>query len=193
MLVSTNIFAQAGSWYIGGSVGFNSQNDTDNTGLGKVETKDSQWDFSPEIGTFLTNNIQLGVGLNFGGGTTDITVGSVSSKVKNSNIGATLYGRYFFREGETFRPFIGLNIPFTTGKTTQESVQDIKNNAFGVNANAGFAYALSSRVAVVGSVGFLGYTSSKQTQGSIEDTSNGFKFLANTLGSPFNVGIYYTL
>ena len=64
LLVSFIAFAviavgQKGSWYIGGMVGYNGSTDKiDSTGK---KTVTSSWEASPEIGTFLTKSIQLGI------------------------------------------------------------------------------------------------------------------------------------
>lgn len=186
LIVSTVSFAQQGSWYVGGNVGFSTR--TIEEGSTEVQ-KSSSWAFSPEVGTFLTNNIQLGVGFTTTGNSTEYAV----TKTTSTTFGGTLYGRYFFGEN-TFKPFVGLNISVLPGNTvTENKLLNTSTESdffqFGTNLNAGFGYALSEKITAVGSFGFLGYES--RTQGNSTDTNLGFNF--NTLGNRFTIGFYYTL
>jgi outer membrane protein W len=203
LLVSATTFAQKGSFYVGGQVGFsNSTNtfDPNVNGGTTSETKSSSWSFSPEVGTFLTDNVQLGVGLNIVGTSND----NFGVDQDGSAFGGTVYSRYFFGEGsKAFRPFVGANLSYLSGKQDQvtfnfglpANVLQTDFNTFGANINAGFAYALSPKVTVVGSLGVLGFDS---TTYEIENspakrTINNFGFDLNSLGNRFTVGMYLTL
>jgi len=64
LAITASSFAQTGSWYVGGTAGFS----TSKTEFGSTTTDDSNsWQFSPEVGTWLTDNIQLGLGVTLGG------------------------------------------------------------------------------------------------------------------------------
>lgn len=165
--------AQKGSWYAGGNVGLNSSK------VKNSDTKSSSWNFSPEIGTFLTDHVQLGAGLTLLGS-------KIGDTYKSSQTGATVYSRYFFGSN-SFRPFVGLNVSALPGKVTNNNVEK-DMNAFGANINAGFGYALSPKITAVGSFGMLGFSTVKA--GDV--TTNNFGLEAGTLGERFNVGIYYT-
>lgn len=191
--ISSN--AQQGSWYIGGNAGYaSSQNKVVTKGISVDGPKTSYWSFSPEVGTFLSNNIQLGVALNVTG---------KKSNYNNSNntlnmFGGTVYGRYFFGGG-AFRPFVGINISDLAGiqKTTDANSGYLKSKTMnlGANLNAGFAFALSPAFTAVGSFGALGFHhfSSKADGSDIKYINNtlGVDNLG-TLGPRFTVGIYYT-
>jgi hypothetical protein len=187
---TTLIMAQQGSVYFGGSVGFNSYTEINKDSSGSVkEPAVTTWVFSPEIGTFLSDNIQLGVALNI--------LGSKDENQKKSGFGGTPYCRYFF-DGDEFRPFIGLNATFLTQKNTIEYFSNTSVvNSFGVGANfnGGFSYALSDRITAVGSLAFLGFNSvTSQIEGDDDKTTvNIFGINANTLGNYFNIGLYFTL
>lgn len=186
--------AQQGSWYIGGNAGYNVTQQNFNGSRGPRSTT---WSFSPEIGTFVNNNFQLGAAITLAGQksehyNTDKTV------IKSNMTGGSVYARYFFGNG-LFRPFVGMNITFLPGSvthtdstTTRDKYQTLN---YGANINAGFALALSSRVTAVGSFGALGYnkTTTKSEGSTSKQTSESFGFNeAGTLGQRFNVGIYYT-
>ncbi|RZK25856.1 MAG: hypothetical protein EOO63_15465 [Hymenobacter sp.] len=193
--------AQKGSLYIGGQAGFNtSSTETYSNGTKTSTGKNDNYSFSPEIGTFLTNQVQLGIGFTFSKSyqETPLTVGSAAVN-KTNRYGGTAYSRYFFGEGN-FRLFLGLNASVLSGNGTMQSGglpnTTTKYNTLdlGANLNAGFAYGLNKRLAVVGSFGTFGFQRSTSKQ---ENTDNGttttdFGLNVNTLGNLFTVGVYYT-
>jgi hypothetical protein len=194
--------AQKNSFYIGGQAGFNSTStDVENNGNTVTTSKSNNYSFSPEIGTFLTNQVQLGVGFTFSGSRQEIpsTLTSIGTTTRINRYGGTVYSRYFFGEGN-FRPFIGLNASVLPGNSTAEYTgaagTTVKANTLdiGANLNAGFGYGLTKRVTLVGSFGTFGFqrTTSKQKGNNIETTTNNFGLNANTLGNLFNVGLYFT-
>ena len=194
--------AQKGSIYIGGQAGFNSTNVTvEERGNSRVTSKRNDYTFSPEIGTFLTNQVQLGVGFTFSGSRqeTPATNNTPFSNTSINRYGGTIYSRFFFGEG-VFRPFIGLNASVLPGNSTTEFANAGSNvNAntldIGANLNAGFGYGLTKRVTLVGSLGTFGFQrSSSKIEGSdVKIVTNNFGLNANTLGNLFNVGLYFTL
>ncbi len=168
--------AQSGSWYIGGSAGLQSTKPENGDAL-------TNWNLSPEIGTFFSDNIQVGAALNLRGSSID---------AEDSGFGITPYTRYFFAPGQAFRPFIGAALPITSLKYTF-SGSEVKESGFGLNLNAGFGYALSPRWTVVGQFAALGFSANREKTGSFDPVKyTNISLGANTLGVPFNVGLYYT-
>jgi len=194
--LSLSAQAQKNSWYAGGNVGLSSTtHKTDNNGTEKDGSKQTSWSFSPEVGTFLTNHLQLGIGVTLMGSKDDART-AIKNETKSTYNGATVYSRYFFGEGN-FRPFLGVNVSVLPGnsKTTLGTVTtETKLMNFGANLNAGFAYGLNSRVTVVGSLGTLGFQSeTEEVKGShIKTKTTDFGLDANSLGNRFNIGVYYT-
>lgn len=193
--------AQKGSLYIGGQAGFNTSNtEVEINGSSNTIRKDNNYSFSPEIGTFLTNQVQLGVGFTFSGSRQEVPrpLGNAGS-VKTNRYGGTVYSRYFFGEGN-FRPFLGLNASVLPGNSTEESGGSVVSTTkyttldLGANLNAGFAYGLNTRFTVVGSFGTLGFqrSTSKRDDINYKTTTTDFGLNANTLGNLFTVGVYYT-
>lgn len=184
LLAALTANAQKGSWYTGGNVGFSSKNEKYSDG---DSDKSTLWKFSPEVGTFLTDHVQLGLGLSLRG--------YKDEYVKSLKTGGTVYSRYFFGSG-SFRPFAGLNVSALPGKRiySDRNTHEIKVFTFGSNLNAGFAYALSSKVTTVGSFGTLGFSSeTRKLKDSDEKyTETSFGLDAGTLGNRFTIGIYYT-
>jgi len=187
---------QKASWYTGGQVGYNTNRSkqiepTSNPANFKV----NNWSFSPEIGTFLTNNLQLGIGLTYYGSKTKDLNTPANKQISNS-IGGKTYLRRFWGT-EAFKPFAGFNFEYLHDKNKAENginTVGSSGNTVRANINAGFGYALSKRVTAVGSFGFIGFSSStSRSWGSNEKyrhTSIGVD--AGSLGDRFNIGFYYT-
>jgi hypothetical protein len=192
---ATNAMAQKGSWYLGGNVGFSSTKEKSTVGsITSDGDKTTTWTFSPEVGTFVTNHVQVGVGFNFRGTKVDDNNAGVNVTT-NSYYGGTVYGRYFFGS-QAFRPFVGANVSVLPGKSK------IKNSSvtteytlmnWGANVNAGFGYALSKKVTAVGSLGLLGFAQESVKNGNVKNTSSQFSLDANSLGNRFTIGVYVTL
>ena len=194
LIITTN--AQKGNWYVGGNVGFSSEQLKSETGNTETKTgKSNSWSLSPEVGTFLTNQIQVGVAFTFAG--SNYKDQRSDFKSESNNYGGTVYSRYFFGK-EVFKPFIGLNASYLAGKSKTEgglnNDTETNTSTFGINANAGFGYALSKRVTALGSFGFFGFESNtSKPADNVKNISNSFGFNASTLGNRFTIGFYYTL
>jgi len=197
MALSSTIMAQQGSWYLGGLVGFSSLTDEDAAGIKEVT---SEWAFGPEFGTFLKDDIQLGLILGIGGGKEKFDGDDIS---KSTSISPTIYGRKFFKITDSFSTFAGLYVNFISGKET-DVISDIetKESGFGAKVGVGVAYALSPRFTAVGQYGLAGYSSVKtEVDGTETGTISRFEFGVNTVGGSvinvgggvFNIGIYYTI
>lgn len=192
ILVSSVSMAQQGSWYIGGLAGFSSStSEASGSGLKSVS---SSWAFGPEFGTFLKDDIQLGIALGIGGSNNKYDGDDVS---KSTEFDPTVYGRKFFKIADSFSTFAGLYLSVISEKTTDynPTTTETTTSGFGARVGVGVAYALSPRFTALGQYGLLGFQSTKDKDDGTEtskDTS--FTFGANTIGgSVFNVGLYYTI
>ena len=200
-LIAFSIFtllvsAQKGSWYLGGNTGFSISQSKEIGGNNDNIGKYTSWSFSPEVGTFMKNDIQIGLGVTLSRTKSDNQAIPTPSINKSILYGGTVYTRKFWGK-EVFKPFVGLIIQASTSKGTNESgplTYESKGSQFTANINAGFSYALSKRVNAMGSVGFLGYSSSvsKQSGSNIKYKNTSFGIDANSLGDRFNIGFYYT-
>ncbi len=184
-LCSIGTFAQKGSWYIGGQVGYNSG--TEEAPNAEDITTNS-YSVAPEVGTFLQNDLQLGFALNYGGS----TVEQGDAKTTTSSFAPVLYLRKFYKVADQFSVFAGIVGSYMTGSEEQG---DFKRDITGWSANIslGAAFALSSRFTAVGQYGLLGYSTKTTKHDSDEVTESNLGLNINSLGPVFNVGIYYTL
>lgn len=191
-LLSFQGIAQKGNWYIGGTGGFNSSTDKAPS-PGTSSQTISNWDFAPEVGTFLKDDIQLGAALRFGGGSTKNETTSLSS---NSTVSPIVYARKFFTITDNLSTFAGLYLNYFSSTNKDEALgYEDKESGFGATMGVGIAYALSPKFTAVGQYGVLGFSSSSKTfNGNDNGSSSSFNFGVNTVGSGtvFNIGIYYT-
>lgn len=200
--LSVVAMAQKGSWYIGGLAGFASTTSKPPSGTG--EQVSTSWAFAPEAGTFLMDDIQLGLALGIGGMSNKVD-GNLTGK--GTVISPTAYGRKFFKITDSFSTFAGLYLNYTkaTGTAYTPTAQiETTDSGFGVRLGVGVAYALSPRFTAVGQYGLLGFQSSSTKQGAIDQGSvTRFDLGVNTVGSStlsqgnnsgavFNIGLYYT-
>jgi hypothetical protein len=203
-MVASSIIAmaQAGSFYAGGVVGFSTETSKPASGAGK--TVDSDWAFGPEVGTFLQDDIQLGIALGIFGSTSKTDDNKTSSFTALS---PTVYSRKFFKISDNFSTFAGLYLNYTSVNSKAYSATTTTESTaagLGLRVGIGVAYALSPRFTAVGQYGLLGFQSlNYKTNGSETSKDTSFDFGVNTIGAPilsqgngsgaaFNIGLYYT-
>ena len=180
-LIGTSTYAQEGNMYIGRIAGFTLEKEVDPSG---DETKYTSWSFSPEVGTWLTDDLQLGLALNFSrkdwGSVSDLSIDVLSPGI---------YLRKWKSIGEKFSVFGGGNVAYTSTKIERSDVttKEVGFNAF-IDIGAGFE--LSERWSVLGRYATIGYSFQKNKDTDAKVTKFGLD--VNTLGNPFNIGIYYT-
>lgn len=189
LLLGTGVMAQQGSWYLGGMAGYGSSSAKNND----MTIKSSSWNFSPEFGTFLKDDIQLGLALNISGTNSEDSLSGIES---TSSFAPVLYARKFWTLVDKLSVFAGLNLKYTstTAKDFSEPTMETKMNGFGADINVGIALGLGERFTALGSYGLLGYSSMTTDSGNDNDlTVTDFGLNVNTLGPVFNVGLYYTI
>ena len=192
--------AQKGNWYVGGVVGYASNTvDVPNS----FKTTRSDWAFGPEAGTFLQDDIQLGLALGLSGS----TIKNNNNKVQSiTTVSPTVYIRKFYKLTDNFSTFAGFYVNYATGTVTDYTPSSAKQTQSGVGLRLGIgiAYALSPRFTAVGQYGLMGYqTVTTKQSGTTAETDSGFSFGVNSVGSNtlsqgngsgavFNIGLYYT-
>lgn len=195
LIVSATSIAQTGSWYVGGQLGFSSDKSEDF--INNQVSKDTYTNFSPEVGMFLADDISVGFALNFSTQKFDNDVSNTDFD-KVSLTSPVIYVRKFWSIEDIFSAFVGLDVNFSTGNVKQNQNDVLtttdKISGFGANANVGIAFPLGERFTAVGKYGILGFTSItyKDDAGVKQDTDSQFGFGVNSLGSLFNIGLYYT-
>ena len=177
------------SWYVGGLVGFASQNQNYGT---NVHT--SAWSVSPEIGTAFNANWSAGFVLGLSGSSTSDDNGDIN---KTMMFVPDIYGRRWFNLGERLRLFAGLDVSFGSGTTTMynagQNGEDLesKTSSFNTNLNTGIAYSLADRWTLLFKLATLGFTTT-----TVDDnTTSEFGLLADgniTAAGFLFIGVYYS-
>lgn len=202
IVASIVTMAQQGNWYLGGVVGFASNTNKSPSGF---KTTTSGWAFAPEGGTFLKDDIQLGLALGLSGSSDKNDNGKIST---SSSFSPTVYVRKFFKVTDNFSMFSGFYLNYTSGKSTDYTVTpntESTDSGVGLRLGVGVAYALSPRFTALGQYGLMGYQSTtSKVGGNNAGTESSFNFGVNTVGSStlsqgngsgavFNIGLYYTI
>jgi Outer membrane protein beta-barrel domain len=180
LFAASATYAQKGSWYVGGQLGFNSKTDKI-TGGPDVTT--TTWNVAPEVGTFLQNNLQLGFAVNLGG--------SNAPGLTQTTFAPVLYLRRFYPVGDKFSLFTGIVGNFKTGSEKLNG-EDVSISGWGLNLTLGAAFAVSKTFTLVGQYGMLGYSYEERKFGNDKSSTSNFGINVNSLGPVFNVGIYWT-
>lgn len=141
-----------GDLFATGSVGFNSDK--------MDEAKGNEFYFRPEVGYFLTENIALGLGIDFGSAKND-GLDAYSDAYKTNSFGAEVFGRYYFTPASQFSLFGQFGIGFGNVKAEDGAGNEAKVNTFGVNAGLGANYFVANNWALQASWAGLGYNSAK--------------------------------
>lgn len=195
------LVAQSGNWYVGGVGGFGSSTDKNASGF---RTYNSNWAFGPEVGTFLKDDLAVGLALGLSGSSRK----NDNRDIQSTNaFSPTIYGRKFFSITENFSAFAGLYLNFSSGTTNnylQNPTEVTVQSGFGARLGVGIAYALTPRFTAIGQYGLIGYqTTSNKVDGVDNGGTSSFDFGVNTIGSSslsqgngsgsvFNIGLYYT-
>lgn len=180
LLLSSVTFGQQGSWFTGGNVGFNVRS----VSQGTTTSKNYNYLASPEIGKYLTDHLQLGLRLNVNG------INNLKT-YSNIQMGGGVFSRYLFGD-LAFKPFVGLQVGYQYG-IIDDNFYTHYSNSINSSISVGFAYELSPRIAVYGSLGALGYSFQRTTANTLPDENeHNFGFNAGTLGNRFTIGLYYS-
>lgn len=157
---------EAGSMWIGGSVGFSSS---------KVKGSDSQTSYKilPEFGYVLSENLAVGINVGYAHIEGQEVGGPLQeSKFDDANAFVVApFLRYTFLKGDLGGLFVDAGVDYTheKGKTSK-----VKSDEIGIGFKPGIAFNISEKVVLTGKFGFLGYEYEKR--GSVKTNSFGFNF-----------------
>ena len=154
-----------GSLMLGGSLGFSSNGGGTNKvtpgGGGASVSTDltaaTNWNFSPSVGYFLTDNIAAGLRLNLGGtnrGQVTTTDGKTTENISSFDLGVELFGRYYMELGSNLYFFVDGGLGFSSASwtdKTQDGLDKLKDDdkfassAFGINIAPGLTFFPSEK------------------------------------------------
>ncbi|WP_152286532.1 outer membrane beta-barrel protein [Flavicella marina] len=127
LVVSTGALAQKGSVYIGGALGYTSDN----------------YKIAPEAGYWMAETLQLGAVLSYEKSTT----ANVDTKTFKPHV----YFRKFYAMSDKFSLYAGANARYVS-----TDVAGVSSSYFDAFVDLGFAYSLADRWGVVGRVASIG-------------------------------------
>ena len=138
---------------------------------------------------FVSNNISLAGGLNFGTSSVDVAVGTSTAKIEMSTFGISLDGNYHMPSLYSVSPYVGLNVNYGMGSMKTDdgfgiTIED-KGNSIGIGANFGFDWYFTEGMSLGGkyTLGFRNWSAPEriQTGGVSPGTTTGPK--GSTIGT----------
>lgn len=161
VVAGASAYAQIGqgTLMLGGSLGFNSTGEQTtkitNPNAPDVKTPGySNWNFSPRIGYFLTDDIALGIDLGLGQtyrGNTTSTNGDKTDTYSSFDFSVGVFGRYYMNLSDNLYFYGQARVGFTTSSYTEldpapsdpGALQDgdkVTNNQFGIGITPGLTF-----------------------------------------------------
>ncbi|MBP9689445.1 MAG: outer membrane beta-barrel protein [Bacteroidia bacterium] len=202
-------FAQIGqgSLMLGGNLGFSSGGggEIKATGGGVADkttelTSTSDWNFSPSVGYFLTDNIAIGVRLGLGGtnrGQATAADGTTKENYSSFDFSAELFGRYYMEVATNLYFFGDAGLGFGSSSwtdrvsdaaTSQTAFKDSDKNSFsgfGINIAPGLAFFPSEKWGIDFTLNrIIGFNMNTFTN----ETPNPNSLKTETSTSAFNIG-----
>lgn len=126
---STAMFAQKGSIYVGGAIGFS----------------EDQFKLAPEAGYWLGETLQLGAVISY--------ENDESGNKDETSFAPHVYFRKFYPMSDKFSLFAGANVKYIS---TNDNTNDTSTSNTDFFVDLGFAYSLAERWGVVGRVASIG-------------------------------------
>lgn len=167
--ITANAQVSKGALFLGGSLGFGSEKTETTTGA--VTTTDperSDWNFSPQAGYFITNNIAAGIMLDFAGTTIKTApTPTTTAERKINSLGFGVFGRYYAPINDKFYFWGQLGLMFGSGSDETTAGAVTINNGdksmMDISLRPGFTFFPSTRYGLDFSVGGLGFGNTTTT------------------------------
>lgn len=196
----------AGTFFLGGGLGFSSDKNQDRTGSTTVDDyKSSSFNLNLNAGYFLADNWAVGITANgIMTKTTNYTGVNTKTVTTSNPIGLGVFGRRYFMTGENFGLFAGVAGQILMGKTKMENTTltgttttEMKLSGFDANLHGGLIWFATPSIGIEARMGILSFNSTKNTTAAtgttpeIEDKNTGFDFDLNTLNLNFGFHYYF--
>jgi outer membrane protein W len=171
-----------GDIFITGSVGFSSHK----VPAGTEDIKTNEFNISPSVGFFVSDNIAVGARLGYTSVKTDDGFGDdVTSDM--FSIGA--FGRYYATPANQFSMFVELGFNYnSTTDNDGTGGEDFKSNGFDIALAPGISYFVSDNWAIEASIAALRYETNKPDTDGAEATTD---FGLNVDFSNVAIGVIY--
>jgi len=176
-----------GDTFISGAVGFRTEKKGEND-------KYNQYNISPRAAYFVTNNIALGVSLNYSHRKIDGSFDTGTNIQKDNSLSAGVFGRYYFTPASKFSFFAQLGADYVTTKSTLRGYNysiDYKTNGVSINFAPAISYFVSDHFALEALFGVLSYSSTKPNNDEVVKGPSTNTFNADLNLGNINLGLVY--
>ncbi|QNF33493.1 porin family protein [Adhaeribacter swui] len=198
-VVVSNCYAQipAGTTFIGGSASFSNRTDK-NTRNPDIDNKSVSTSYSlyPKAGYFITDNIALGLGINYYSNRTKYKESSIdeSFRGKQHSLGINPFARYYKMLGEKIGFFGQFTLSYENGKSKNNDFIYQKQTSFGASLAPGFVFFATPKIGIettIGNFGYFRYINKyySQDQNPTEDKTN--QLAANVEANNVFLGINF--
>ncbi len=153
-----------GDLFASGSVGYSSVKTGD--------IKSDQFNVTPRVGYFITNNFVIGAQLGFASGKdTNYNALGGLDETKRTGFQAGAFARYYSTPANAFSFFGQLSAAYNATKYESGGFES-KINGFDLGVSPGISYFVSDHIALETTFGFLGYGTRKPDADGAESTNS---------------------
>jgi outer membrane protein W len=199
----------AGTLSLGGSIGYSKSTDklTNSSASGTAETTTSQFSFTPTVGYFVADNLEVGLSLGYtayrrpyGSNSSSTVVRAELDPTTTLRLGA--FGRYYKMFTEQFGVTGALGAGYQSTKHSEYSgvnIQDYKASGFYADITPAIVFFPIPKLGISASIGSLGYSQFNNDYPTGPNTAapSGFESKSSTFGANFGLsqlqfgGTYY--
>lgn len=176
-------FAQ-GDIIVEGNLGFGTSTDENGT----YEEKNSNFNFNPKAGYFISDKFAVGIELGVGSSKYEESDTGYNFEQTANNFNGGVFARYYFLDlGKRFKTYAEAGVGFGSQKWEQDGDEVQKDTNFGIGVDLGINYFVTERFAInFGLTDLLSYNNTKsEFPGGGETTSNGFNGNFNVFNNFF--------
>ena len=186
-------FAQ-GNMFLEGNISFGSSTSTDSFGGTDIEeNKNSNFNFNPKFGYFISDKLALGAELGLGStkneNTDFTTTPNVVTENTTNSFNAGVFARYYFLDlGQRFKTFTEVGLGFGSATNETNGTETSSANGFGLGVDLGINYFVTENMAIsFGLNNVLAFNSfTAETPAGAETKSNSFSGDFNTFNNFFD-------
>jgi hypothetical protein len=188
-----------GNWALRLNMGYNSTN-TDPAG--QAMDKATDFNFTPGIGYFVSDNLEIGANILFSKSTDNYTYASsplvINDYTTSSRTGFGVFAQKYFPVNNWFAFYGNANVGMNFGNdnyknTTGSTVTNTgaSANGYGGSLNYGFAFTPTSNVALMADVAGLGVRTQTMDPDGANNSVTESKFGFNVWRNPYNLSLVW--
>lgn len=141
-----------GNMFLEGNLSFGNTKTTESfQGTDLSELKESNFNFTPKFGYFISNKLALGAQLSVGSQNEEEKdlINNTTDELKFNTFGAGVFARYYFLDlGKRFKTFTEVGLAFESGKAEVNGTETESANGFGIGVDLGINYFVTKNMAI---------------------------------------------